>query len=245
VDNASPYDFRDRVAVITGATGGLGPAVARAFAAAGAGIVLLARNPEKLDSLAFALTVELGLPSERLLIRPTDLTDPDAVRAMAAEVVGRFGHVDVLANLVGGWEPGKVVTTSDERWHEVLVSNLYTVFYATRELVPHMREGGAIINVGNQIPVEGKGGQLAYGVAKSGVLTLTQSVAKELKNQGIRVNAVLPSNIDTPDNRRFRPNEDPALWPKPEEVARTMLFLASPDAKLISGALVPVYGRSW
>jgi NAD(P)-dependent dehydrogenase (short-subunit alcohol dehydrogenase family) len=245
MDDSCPYDFRDKTAVITGATGGLGPAVARAFAAAGAGIVLLARNPEKLDALAFSLTVELSLPSERLFLRPTDLTDPDAVRAMAADVVERFGHVDVLANLVGGWEPGKVVNTSDERWHEVLASNLYTVFYVTRELVPHMREGGAIINVGNQVPVEGKGGQLAYGVAKSGVLTLTQSVAKELKNQGIRVNAILPSNIDTPDNRRFRPNDDFALWPKPEEVARTMLFLASPEAKLISGALVPVYGRSW
>ena len=113
-----------------------------------------------------------------------------------------------------------------------------------REAVPHMAPGSAIVNVGSQLPVEGKGGQLAYAVAKGGVLTLTQSVAKELRARQIRVNAILPSNIDTPDNRRFRPNDDFSTWPTPDDIARVLLFLASPEADLISGALVPVYGRS-
>ena len=98
--------------------------------------------------------------------------------------------------------------------------------------------------MGSQLPVEGKGGQLAYAVAKGGVLTLTQSVDKELKGRRIRVNAILPSNIDTPDNRRFRPNDDSTTWPSPDDIAQVLLFLASPGARLISGALVPVYGQS-
>jgi NAD(P)-dependent dehydrogenase (short-subunit alcohol dehydrogenase family) len=238
------YGFTDRVVLITGATGGVGPAVARAFGAAGATLALAARNPEKLERLAADLADDPGVDPRRILTRPTDLTDPVAVRAMTTDTVDRFGRIDVLLNLVGSWEPGKVETTTDERWHQVLSTNLHAVFYAIREAVPHMGTGSAIVNVGSEIPVEGRGGQLAYAVAKGGVLTLTQSVAKELQARRIRVNAILPSNIDTPDNRRFRPNGDFTTWPSADEIARVLLFLASPEADLISGALVPVYGRS-
>ena len=239
------YDYTDRVILISGATGGVGPAVAQAFSDAGATLALAARNPEKLERLAADLAESLGVNRLRVLTRPTDLTDPEAVRAMTADVVGRFARIDVLLNLVGSWEPGRLETTTDDRWHKVLSTNLHAVFYAIREAVPHMAPGSAIVTVGSQLPVEGKGGQLAYAVAKGGVLTLTRSVAKELRARRIRVNAILPSNIDTPDNRRFRPNDDFAAWPSPDEIARVLLFLASPEARLISGALVPVYGRSW
>jgi NAD(P)-dependent dehydrogenase (short-subunit alcohol dehydrogenase family) len=245
------YDFSGRVVAVTGATGGLGPAVAEAFAAAGAAVALLARNQEKLEKLAAALTPASPAPGQAaaetptVFIRAADLTDPVAVHEAFRAVAAHFGRVDVLLNLVGSWEPGKVAGTTDDRWHQVLATNLHAVFYAMREAVPHMPSGSAIVNVGNQLPVEGKGGQLAYGVAKGGVLTLTQSAAKELRERGIRVNAILPSNIDTPDNRRFRPHEDPALWPTPGQIARVFLYLASSEADLVSGALVPVYGRSW
>ena len=239
------YDYTDRLVLISGATGGVGPAVARAFGAAGAILVLVARNREKLERVAADLAEDLGVDPLRVLTRPTDLTDPEAVRAMAADVAGRFGRIDVLLNLVGSWEPGRLETTSDDRWHQILATNLHAVFYAIREAVPHMPPGSAIVSVGSQLPVEGKGGQLGYAVAKGGVLTLTQSAAKELQTRRIRVNAILPSNVDTPDNRRFRPNDDFSMWPSPDDIARVLLFLASPEAGLISGALVPVYGRSW
>jgi NAD(P)-dependent dehydrogenase (short-subunit alcohol dehydrogenase family) len=241
----SPYDFSGRIAVVTGATGGVGPAVAEAFSRAGATLALVARDENKLARLVSSLTRAAGSAVPEITTWSTDLTDSAAVRDTFGAIAVRYGRIDVLLNLVGSWEPGKVATTTDDHWHGVLATNLHAVFYAIREAVPHMPSGSAIVNMGSQVPTEGKGGQLAYGVAKSAVLTLTASVAKELKDRGIRANAILPSNIDTPDNRHFRPREDPAQWPKPEEIAEVLLYLASPQAKLISGALVPVYGRSW
>ncbi len=115
----------------------------------------------------------------------------------------------MVVNLLGSWAPGKIATTSDDLWHGQLATNLHAVFYVLREAVPRMSDGGAIVNVANALPVEGRGGQLAYAVAKGAVITLTQSLALELKPRAIRVNAILPRNIDTPGNRALQPHADP------------------------------------
>lgn len=233
-------DLAGAVVLIAGATGGVGTVAAPAFAEAGASLALISRSRERLEHLA----VSAGLPEDRLLLHPADLTDPTQARGAVDATLARFGRLDVVVNLVGSWAPGRIASTSDDLWHGQLATNLHAVFYVLREAVPRMSDGGAIVNVANALPVEGRGGQLAYAVAKGGVITLTQSLALELKPRAIRVNAVLPRNIDTPGNRVLQPNADYTSWPSAEDVAQVVLFLSSPGAAAVSGALVPVYGGS-
>ncbi len=233
-------DLTGAVVLITGATGGLGTVAAPAFARAGASLALVSRSREKLEHLALSA----GIPEDRHLLHPADLTDSAQARGTVDATLARFGHLDVVVNLLGSWAPGTIASTSDDLWHGQLATNLHAVFYVLREAVPRMSDGGAIANVANALPVEGRGGQLAYAVAKGGIITLTQSLALELKPRAIRVNAILPRNIDTPSNRALQPNADYTSWPSAEDVAQVVLFLSSPGAATVSGALVPVYGGS-
>lgn len=233
-------DLTDAVVLITGATGGVGTVAAPAFARAGAAVTLVSRSREKLEHLALSADI----PEDRRLLHPADLSDPAQAHGAVDATLARFGRLDVVVNLLGSWAPGKIASTSDDLWHGQLATNLHAVFYILREAAPRMSDGGSIVNVANALPVEGRGGQLAYAVAKGGVITLTQSLALELKPRGIRVNVILPRNIDTPGNRALQPNADYTSWPSAEDVAKVVLFLCSPGAAAVSGALVPVYGGS-
>lgn len=232
--------FKGKVVLIAGATAGTGAAVTRAFVQRGANVVLVSRRHDKLEDLAAAV----GVADTQCLLHEADLRDPEQARGLVAAVVGCFGRLDVVVSLVGSYTRGRITSTTDEIWREQLETNLYTTFHLLREAVPHLSDGGAIILTGNALPTEGKGGQLAYAVAKEGVHTMVRSLALELKPRGIRVNAILPRNIDTPGNRALQPSADPGSWPNPEDVARVIIWLASSDAALVSGALVPVHGRS-
>jgi NAD(P)-dependent dehydrogenase (short-subunit alcohol dehydrogenase family) len=159
-----------------------------------------------------------------------------------AATLSCFGRLDAVVTLVGHWEPGKEETTPDERWHGVLDTNLHSIFYTLREAAPHVSPGGSIVLMGAEEPVEGKGGQVAYAVSKAGVHTLTKSLALELKPRQVRVNALLPRNIDTPDNRRYRPEGDFSKWVQPRQIAEIILFLVCPVSAPITGALIPVNG---
>lgn len=240
MEDTGTADLKGKVVLIAGATGGLGRAVTPMFVRAGSKVVLVARHHDRLEDLAAAT----GVADTDCLLKETDLRDPAQARDLIVEVISCFGGIDVIVNLVGSWAPGKIEATSDEVWQEQLATNLFTVFHVLREAVPHMKEGGVIINAGNSKPVEGRGGQLAYAVAKGGVHTLTRSLALELKPRGIRVNAIMPRNIDTPGNRALQPKADPTNWPSAEDVAKVVLYLASPSAVVVSGALIPVYGRA-
>ncbi len=238
--DSSGAGFKGKVVLIAGATAGTGTAVTRAFVERGANVVLVSRRHDKLEDLAAAV----GVPDTQCLLHEADLLDPEQARGLITAVVGCFGGLDVVVSLVGSYARGRIDSTTDEIWREQLGTNLYTTFHLLREAVPHISDGGAIILTGNALPTEGKGGQLAYAVAKEGVHTLTRSLALELKPRGIRVNAILPRNIDTPGNRALQPGADPSSWPEPEEVARVIIWLASPEGAVVSGALVPVYGRT-
>jgi NAD(P)-dependent dehydrogenase (short-subunit alcohol dehydrogenase family) len=233
------FDYSERVVLITGATGGVGSVVSRAFVEAGARVALVSRSHDKLEDLA----AQIGVDDTNCYLHACDLRQAENARAAVNGVVGCFGRLDTVINTIGSWEPGKVATLAEERYHDVLATNLHSVFYVLGAAVPHMGGGGSIINFGTEVPPEGKGGQLAYAVAKAGILTLTSSLALELKPRGVTVNAVLPRNVDTPGNRQLRPNADTSKWVKPEEIAQLLLFLASPAARAITGALIPIYGR--
>jgi NAD(P)-dependent dehydrogenase (short-subunit alcohol dehydrogenase family) len=159
----------------------------------------------------------------------------------------RFGGIDVLVNIAGGFRMGEAVhETSDANWDFLFDINVRTLRNAVRAIVPQMitRGGGRIVNIGANAALKGVAGMGAYCAAKSAVIRLTESMAAELRTKNINVNCVLPTIIDTPENRAAMPKADPSLWVAPADLAGTIAFLASDEARAIHGAALPVTGLS-
>jgi len=236
-------EFKSKVVLVTGASGNLGAATARAFFQAGATLVLLARKLDSLDEMI----PELSDSSERFLTIPVDMTNPESVQDAVTQVIEVFGQIDVLVNTVGGYRAGAPVhETPLETWDGMLNLNARTAFIASQTVVPHMLENqaGKIVNIGARPGLQGRKNMAAYGASKSAVIRLTESMAAELKDQNINVNCILPGTIDTPQNRQAMPKADYDKWVTPEAIAQVILFLASNLADPINGAAIPVYGRS-
>jgi len=232
--------FNNRTVLVTGAAGNLGRVVANAFAERGAKLVLVDLRREHLER-AF------GAEDERRLLAPTNLLDQDEVHATVKKAIQRFKRIDVLCNLAGGFRMGQPVhETPDETWNFLFDINARTVLHAVRAVVPGMIEsgGGKIVNVGAYAAQKGVAQMGAYVAAKSAVIRLTEAMAAELREQNINVNCVLPTVIDTPENRKAMPKADPRRWVAPEDLASAILFLASDDARAIHGAALPVTGLS-
>lgn len=237
------FDFSDRVVVVTGATGNLGVAAAESFHASGGNLVVLGRDEDRLKSTF----EDIDTSSDRFLPLSVDMNDTHSVEGMVSETIDHFGRIDVLVNAAGGFRGGTPIhETPIDEWDFMLNLNARTVFIVCRAVVPTMLEqgNGKIVNVGSRSGLNGGAKGAAYSASKSAVLRLTESMAAELKNEGINVNCVLPSTIDTPQNRRDMPDADHDRWPKPEEIADVILFLASDAARVVHGAALPVYGRS-
>lgn len=230
----------DKVMVVTGATGGLGPAVAKALAEAGASVVITARRQEALDGLL----AELGLPAERALALTSDATDADSLVGLRDGALERFGQIDGLVNIAGGYRGGSVLTMDLATWDTMLALNATSVLLACRAIVPHMVERGygKVVNVSARSGLQAKKRNAAYASAKSAVLRLTESLSEEVRGHGVNVNAILPSTIDTPDNRESFPKADFSKWVPPEKLAAVIRFLVSDAASDIHGAAIPVYG---
>ena len=229
-----------RTVMITGAAGNLGRAVADAFVAQGADLVLLDRDADTLRR-AFG---ESG--AQRLWL-PTDLLDAAQAAAALKAAVDRFGKVDVLCNLAGGFRMGEVVhETGDDTWAFLGDLNTRTLVHMVRAVVPHMLErgGGKIVNVGAFAAQRGAARMGAYIASKSSVIRLTEAMADELRERHINVNCVLPTIIDTPDNRAAMPETDPSRWVAPPDLAAVIVFLASDAARAVHGAALPVTGLS-
>lgn len=237
------YDFSDHVVVVAGATGNLGTAVTRAFAAGGAHLVLADRGADRLKQLF----PELAGSPDHLLASGVDATDPAAVKSWIDAAVARFGRIDVLANTIGGYRAGAPVhETPLDTWDFMMALNARTAFIASQAVVPPMlaRQSGRIIHTAARAALQGSANQAAYVASKSAVVRLVESLSAELRHSGITVNCVLPGTIDTPENRQAMPKADFGKWVAPEAVADVFLFLASGAASAITGAAIPVYGRS-
>ncbi len=173
-----------------------------------------------------------------------DLTDPASAKDAMEAVVARFGRLDALLNIAGGfvWQ-----TTDDAEpaWERMFRLNLTTALNASRAALPHLKASseGRIVNVGANAAIKSAAGMGAYAASKAGVHRLTESLAEELKDTAVTVNAVLPSILDTAQNRKDMPDADPAKWVKPSDLAAVMLFLASPASRAVTGALIPVTGK--
>jgi len=233
-------NFTDQVVMVTGATGNLGRAVANAFAELGAQLVLVARN---VDALQGAFTAHGPSP----LLLTADLLDPVQVEAAVDAAIGRFSRIDVLCNLAGGFRMGEAVhETSTSTWDALFDLNARTVVHTAKAVVPHMLKqgGGRIVNVGAFAAQKGHAQMGAYVASKSAVIRLTESMAAELRERGINVNCVLPTVIDTPENRAAMPDADPTRWVAPADLAHAIVFLASAQARAIHGAALPVTALS-
>jgi NAD(P)-dependent dehydrogenase (short-subunit alcohol dehydrogenase family) len=227
-----------QVVVVTGAAGNLGRAVAKAFARDGARLVLVDREANALQT-AFAA----ALPEALCL--PVNLLARAEVESMAAQAVERFGRIDALCNLAGGFRMGEAVhETGEETWDLMMDLNVATLLNTARAVVPRMlaQGGGAIVNVAAGAALRGGAHMGAYAAAKSAVIRLTESMSAELRTRGINVNCVLPSILDTPENRQAMPDADPANWVAPQDLASVIRFLASPAARAVHGAGLPVSG---
>lgn len=236
-------DFTDKVVVITGASGNLGSALARAFSRAGAKLALIDRHVEVLAQQILDLVDR----PDRLLIRSADLTQADEMETAVHAIVDHFGRIDVLAHTVGGFRAGTPLHETPLATLDFMLNlNAKTVFITNQAVIPHMlRQGsGKIINLAARAGLQGQPNLAAYSASKAAVIRLTESAAAELKQSGINVNCVLPGTIDTPQNREAMPDADFSQWVKPESLADVILFLASDAARDIHGAAVPVYGRS-
>ncbi len=232
-----------RVTVITGASGNLGSAAAAAFAEAGARLVLVDRSPERVERLATGLG---GIP-EPLLVGDAELGDPAAVESMFERVVRRFGRVDVLFNTVGAYRGGTPLVEDElASWDFVFAVNLRTTLLTCRAALPPMlrQGGGRIINTISRNAFAGAAGAAAYSAAKAAVLRLSESLAQEAKDGGVNVNCIVPGTIDTPQNRAASPSADHSRWVDPRAIADVAVFLASDAARAVTGAALPVYGRS-
>jgi NAD(P)-dependent dehydrogenase (short-subunit alcohol dehydrogenase family) len=176
-----------------------------------------------------------------------DLTSPDAVNRLAAAVLERYGRVDVLAHVAGGFAGGKAVNEIDsETWDKMFSLNVRAAFYCLREFLPHLRQSpsGRIIAVGSRAGVHISRNMAAYTASKAALHALIQATAAELAGTTLTANAVLPSTIDTAANRSWGSAEQAAKWVTPQSVAAVIIWLASEAAGDINGALVPVYGAA-
>lgn len=232
-------ELDDRTVLLTGAAGNLGRAVARRFAQEGARLVLLDQRRDVLEK-AFD-----GGDDRRVLV-PVDLLDRDAAGAAIASAIARVGRVHVLCNLAGGFRMGEPVhATTDATWTFLFDVNVRTMLNAVHAVVPHMiaERGGKIVNVGAFGAQRGAAEMGAYCAAKSAVIRLTESMSAELREHQVNVNCVLPTTLDTPDNRAGMPDADPSRWVRLDDLANAILFLSSSRADAIHGAALPVTGR--
>lgn len=226
--------------VITGAFGALGQAVARAFEDRGARLALLDVSPQPPS----VIRAEFG-PAP-LVFGGVDLSDMEATRRAMAATAMRFGGIDVLVNIAGGFRWEKLEDGEAETWDQLYAMNLRTAVVCCKTVLPAMfeRGSGRIINIGaGAASARAAAGMGAYTASKAGVQCLTESLSEEVKDRGITVNAILPGTIDTPRNRADMPDADFNRWVAPEAIAEVILFLASDAARAVTGASIPVFGR--
>ncbi len=226
--------FADKTCLITGAAGNLGRAVAAAFASAGASLVLMDVDDK-------ALRTVHGRDDRHKKVVRADLRDAASV----AEAISLIGRIDILCNIAGGFRMGHPVhETPEDVWELMLDLNAKSVINTARAIVPGMIAAGygKIVNIAALAGLDGKANMGAYSASKSAVIRLTESMSAELRGNGINVNCILPSIIDTPQNRSDMPGADPRRWVSPEALADVVLFLASDQANAIHGAAIPVTG---
>lgn len=228
----------NKTIIITGAFGNLGVVVAKDAAARGANIVLIDRAPVPEDG-----RLE-GLADTTLVLGDVDLTDLAQASTAISQAVEKFGSVDGLLNIAGGFCWETFADNSLDNWDFLYKINVKTAITASKAALPHLRNGGgSIVCISAGPALKGELGMGPYAASKAAVARFVESLAQEVKDDFVRVNAVMPSVIDTPLNRNDMPDAEFDRWVTPEALANVILFLVSDDAAAVTGALVPVFNR--
>lgn len=234
--------LENRIAIITGGTGALGKAVVLAFLEEGAKVICTYIVDEELKHYPFLTENQ----KSNLVFIQADVTKEKPVAEMVQRNLVRFRRIDILVNIVGGFTYARITDTDEKTWDSMMSVNLKSAFLCSKAVLPQMinQNYGKIINISSRPGLKGSAGVGAYAASKAAVMNLTETIADEVRDYEINVNAILPSTIDTPANRKSMPEADFSKWVKPEEIAIVIVFLASDDSKPISGAGIPVYGKS-
>jgi NAD(P)-dependent dehydrogenase (short-subunit alcohol dehydrogenase family) len=237
-------DLTGRVAIVTGGAGALGRATIRVLLDGGATVVTTDTHGHGMRDLGASLPDDLRT---RFGTIEADVATEEGADAVVRHTTGAHGGLDILINIVGGYAGGPSVAETDlATWREQIELNATTAFLMARAAIPAMqsRGWGRIINVASRVARTAPAGLSAYAVSKAAVITLTEVLANELRDHGITANAIMPSVIDTPANRRAMPDSDFDQWVRPEQIGGVIRFLASDESGIISGAAIPVYGRA-
>jgi NAD(P)-dependent dehydrogenase (short-subunit alcohol dehydrogenase family) len=237
-------NFHDKVVLVAGGTGGLGREVTMAFLEAGAAVVATYRRAEEFAAVVSSAERIRATPPDGAAV---DVTDATAVEQFVAGIVAKHRRLDILVNTVGGYAGGMNLWEVDPRtYDQMLQLNLKAGFVLARAIVPVLiqQNRGWIVNIASKAALDHGAGGALYAASKAGALALFDSLAAEVKPYNINVNSVLPSIIDTAANRKAMPGADFSKWPKPQEIARVILFLCSEEARVIHGAAIPVYGKT-
>jgi len=237
--------LKDRIAIITGGTGALGRAVAEHFLANGAKVAV----PWIVEPEVPIFHQQMGgrFPEANIMLGKVDLGSENEVGKFVEDVAKRFGRIDILINLVGGfWGFKTVAETTLAEWQAMFDLNLKPTFLCCRAVVPIMQKNkyGRIVSVSSRTGLTGAGEFAAYAIAKGAIKTFTASLAEEVLNDNVMVNAIAPSTIDTEANRKAMPKAKHENWVNPADIARTLAFLISDQNQVTSGVVVPVYGRA-
>lgn len=233
----------EKIVVITGGTGGLGTALIRRLINEDYRLAVTYLLPEE----AADFEEKFDVDEDRLILSRVDATNAEAVNTLMKDVADRWGAINGLCALVGGWAGGRDVDeTDDVRLERMLDLNLRSAFYATRAVIPYLKEAGwgRIILIGSRGAVDFPTGQATFNIAKAGVVALAKSAAQELDGTGVTANVLMPSVIDTSATRASLPYADYVNWPTSDEIAAVAKFLLSDESGVMTGALVPVYGRA-
>jgi NAD(P)-dependent dehydrogenase (short-subunit alcohol dehydrogenase family) len=233
----------DRVVLVTGATGPVGRSVASTFADEGARLVLAGTDRDRLVAMA----AELALPEHRWVPAAGDLRDPAGARDAVAVAMDRFGRLDILLHLVGGWVGGTAVVDLDPvELRGMLDQHLWSTLHVAKAAVPIMVEHGwgRVIAVSSPFAAEPGPRGASYAIAKSAEEVLLRTLSRELGGTGVTANIVVVRTVDTKHERETAPSPKNASWTTPEEVAAAMLLLCQPGAAAINGVRIPLYGRS-
>jgi len=224
--------MRDKVVLITGAKGGLGSFVTQRFLSAGAKVIGSSRSISQED-----------FPQPNFTPLAVDFTKPGAVRDAVESIVRRFGRLDALVHVLGGFAGGQTIAeTDDATWEQMRDLNLTSAFYALRAAIPHLRKSGSgrIVAIGSRTAVEPHAGLGAYVTFKAALTTLVRTVALENEDAGLTANVILPGTMDTPANRKSMPSADYSKWVQPENVADVVLWLADERAGNITGSTISI-----
>ena len=232
------YDFSNRTVLVTGGTRALGRAITSAF---------IRCNAEVISSYVVGKEIEQLKTETRSAVQliKADVTKEEEVKRLVSNIISKYGHIHILANVVGGYFGGKSVSELDEKeWDLMITMNLKSAFLISKHVIPQMilSKYGRAVHVSSRTGLRSTGNDSAYAASKSGLIRLVESLAEETKESNINVNCIMPSMLDTEANRKAMPTADFSKWVKPEDLANVVLFLCSEDARVITGAAIPTYG---